>query len=116
MTVEPRYTLVVNIRSKDKPILDAAQKIAMKEGCDMTTVVRTALSEYVIAKSSNEGQKLDSFLDRTETDSPIYNKVLTPRELANWSEASLLDTAKRIRARQQELDSALRKRKIIFRW
>src|ERR1022692_2468040 len=116
MAPQPRWTVPINMRSQDKPVLDAALAIAKIEGTDITTIVRTALAEFVKTKARAEGRKMDEFLDHSEMSNPIYNRVLTAHELRRWSESDLLDAAKVVRARREELDSELRKRGHYFRW
>ena len=117
MAPQPRWTIPVNMRMQDKPVLDAALEIAKREGSNITTIFRVALEEFVRVKSRSGVQKLDRFLDDSESSSNgMYGRVLTPAELRSWSESSLLDAAKRIRSRKDELDSALRERGYSFRW
>jgi|SRR5579862_8732087 len=117
MAPQPRWTIPINIRQQDKPILDAALLIAKNEGSDITTVFRTALAEFIrIRESQSEGRRLDEFLDDSEILNPFFNTVLTPAELRNWSEARLLQASKLIRSRKEELEAELRKRGYFFRW
>jgi hypothetical protein len=104
------------MRSQDKPVLDAALAIAKIEGTDITTIVRNALAEFVKTKARTEGRKMDEFLDGSVISNPISNRVLTPDVLRRWPERDLLDAAKVVRARKEELDSELRRRGYYFRW
>ncbi len=75
------------MRAQDKPVLDAALSIAKNEGRDITSVFRIALAEFVKTRSGmKEGRKMDEFLDDS-SENPLCNRVLTPEELRNWSEA-----------------------------
>ena len=117
MAPKPRWTVPVNMRLQDKLILDAALEIAKREGSDITTVFRNALEEFVNKRARTNTVKLDSFLDNSiMIQDPIYSRVFTPTELRSWSETSLLDAAKRIRSRKEELDRALREKGYFFRW
>jgi len=105
------------MRAQDKPVLDAALTIARSEGSDITTVFRAALAEFVRTKASQAGaRRIDEFIDETGITNPIYNRVLTPKELRNWSEASVLYAARLIRSRKEELDSELQRRGYYFSW
>jgi hypothetical protein len=119
MAPQPRWTVPVNMRAQDKQVLDAALSIAKNEGRDITSVFRMALAEFVKTRSGvNEERKMDEFLVNTSEISVnrLYNRVLTPGELKGWSDASLVDSAKLVRARKQELDSELRKRGYFLKW
>jgi hypothetical protein len=116
MVPEPRWTIPVNIRSKDKPILDAVLNIAKSEGVEITTLVRTALAEFVTRRNGGSSQKLDNFLADPALSEPFYYQVLSPSKLNGWDEEELLRMAKLIRARKEELDSELRRRGYLFRW
>ncbi len=119
MTPRPRYTVAVNMRLEDRPVLDSLLLIAQKEGCNITSIFRTALTEFVNRKNAQKGEigsKLDDFLAGPILPDQIYRQVLTPVELKGWSEDELLRTAKVIRGRKEELDSELRRRGHFFRW
>jgi len=116
MVPQPRWTIPVNMRSQDKPILDAAMSIARSEGSDITTVFRAALANFVRTRVRIEAGTMDQFLRESEMSSQVFNHVLTPVQLKNWSENSLLDSAKLVRSRKQELDSELRRRGYFFKW
>jgi hypothetical protein len=116
MAPQPRWTVPINMRSQDKPILDAALRIAKNEGSDITTVFRTALSEFVRTRTLPEGEKMDKFLDNSEMSDPIYNRILTPGELKKWTDSDLLSVSKRVKARREELDFELRRRGYFFKW
>jgi len=107
----------VNFRPQDKSVLDAALQIAKAEGTNITSVFRAALTEFVGRNSLRTGsQKMDEFLDKSEMSNPVYNRILTPQQLEHWSESSLLNAAKLIRSRKDELNAELRKRGFFFRW
>jgi hypothetical protein len=115
--VKARWTIPVNMRIEDKPVLDAALNIAKEEGTNVTKICRTALYEFVGRNVRSAGmKKMDEFLDKSAMSVPTYNHMLTPRELRSWSDDSLLDSAKLVRSRQQELDSELRSRGYFFKW
>jgi len=114
---QPRWTIPVNIRQKDKPVLDAALAIAKADGTDLTSVFRIALAEYVSARHGKPGdsgsEKVDEYFDSS---SRITSKLLTPAELRQWTDSDVLTLAKRIRSRKQELEFELRRRGYYFRW
>ncbi len=118
MTPQPTFTFPVSFRQVDKPIFDALVSIAQKEGCNVTTVFRTALTEFVESKtrSDSAGRRLDEFLDKSAMSAPVYHEMLTPAELRSWTEADLLHAAKLVRGRKDELDHELRRRGYVFRW
>ncbi len=91
MVPQPRWTVPINMRLQDKPILDAALDIAKRGGSDITTVFRAALAEFVRTRSRvAEGVKLDEFLDDSELSrNPICSRILIQKELKGWSEKSL---------------------------
>jgi len=114
---QPRWTIPVNFRAQDKLILDGALNIAREEGTDITKICRTALAEFVRKRAGLEGmKKIDEFLDNSVMLNPIHNRMLTPQELGNWSDNDLLEVARSVRARQEELNAELRKRGFYFRW
>jgi hypothetical protein len=115
--VKARWTIPINMRLEDKPVLDAALNIAKEEGTNITKIFRRALYEFVGRKVESSGmKKMDEFLDRSSMSDPIFNRVLTPKELRNWPEVDLVSAAKQIRARKEELDSELRRRGFYFKW
>jgi len=95
--------------------MDAAVLLARKEGSDLTNVIRDALKVYTEAKLRGDaGQKLDSFIRDLGLSS--MKKLLTPEELKALCDAEVLDLAKLVRARKQELEFELVKRGYHFRW
>jgi len=116
MVPQPRWTIPINMRQQDKPVLDAALIIAKSEGSDITTVFRSALAEFVRMRALPNERKMDEFLEDRTMSNQVYNRVLTPHELESWSEARLLDAAKLIRSRKDELNAELRKRGFFFKW
>jgi len=87
------------------------------EGNNITHVFREAIAEYVKKRAqSKEGKRLDEFLNDSEMSYTPGDKISTPTELMNWSDDNLLDAAKLVRSRKQELDSALRSRGYFFKW
>jgi hypothetical protein len=119
MTPEPRYTVAVNMRPVDKPLLDSLLQIAQKKHSKITSVFREALTDFVKREAEQNGktsQKLDNFLGNTNLSENVYNHLMTPAELKGWSEEELVHTAKLIRGRKEELDAELRCRGHFFRW
>jgi hypothetical protein len=119
LTPRPRYTVAVNMRFEDRPVLNALVLIAQKEGCNITRIFRTALIEFVNrknAQNSEAGQKLDDFLESSILPNKTYHQILTPAELKGLNEYELDRMAKLVRARKEELDSELRRRGNYFRW
>ena len=118
MTPKPRFTVVVNLRSEDRHVLDALLSIAQTEGCNLTAVCRQALAEFVRREAMDNGksQKLDGFLTGPGLTDTMYHHLLTPTELKGWSEEELVRTAKLVRGRKEELDAEIRRRGRYFRW
>jgi hypothetical protein len=115
MTLKPRWVHPLNFREQDKGIMDAALLLAKRQGSDLTHVIREALKEYTSSRLREDaGQKLDSFI--TDTGGYSYKKLLTLNELKNWRDVEILDLAKLLRARKQELEFELTKRGYHFRW
>ena len=120
MAPKPRYVLPLNFREADKPLLDQIVFLAKKEDANITTVVRSALSEFAARRRATleqgETHKIEEFcLSNFETKSSLW-EMLTPAELKGWEDGELLNAARRIRGRQQEIDSELRKRGYFFSW
>jgi len=120
MAPQPRWTIPVNIRQQDKPILDAAFVIAKTEGINITNVFRNALTEYVRVrqKASKHGasERMDNYLGLSSFGLVVHSNLLTPEDLRQWTDADVLTVAKQVRARKQELESELRRRGYYFRW
>ncbi|MDA4130367.1 MAG: hypothetical protein OK457_06315 [Thaumarchaeota archaeon] len=118
MVVQPHFTVPVNIRSKDRPIMDAALEIAKRENKQVTSIFREALAEYVQRRKLGEGSlRLESYLGPESVPITLtLEKVLVPSDLKPLSDPDLLSFAKRVRARAQELELELRKRGYNFRW
>ena len=88
--------------------------VAKKEGSNLTNVIRDALKMYTTTKlHGDEYQKLDKFVNESY---PHYRNMLTPEELREWIDTDVLDIARLIRARKQEIESELRKRGYYFQW
>jgi len=114
LTLKPRWVHPLNFRAEDKAVLDAAVLIAKKDGSNLTNVIRDALRAYTTEKLQGEiDQKLDEFVNGYY---PHYRKMFTPDELRGWIEADILDIARLIRARKQELEFELRRRGYYFQW
>ena len=114
LALKPRWVHPLNFREQDKAILDASVLIARREGSDLTNVIRDALREYTTAKLQGESQKLDVFMRDLEVTS--LKKLLIPEELKVWPDSDVLDLAKLVRSRKQELEFELRKRGYFFPW
>ena len=115
LALKPRWVHPLNFREQDKAILDASVLIARREGSDLTNVIRDALREYTTSKLKNDQrQKLDIFI--SDVGLASYKRLLIPEELKAWSDAEVLDLAKLIRARKQELELELVRRGYYFRW
>jgi len=96
--------------------LDAAVLVAKMEGSNLTNVIRDSLKVYTTTKLQGDAnEKLDRFVNSSESDR-CYRKQNTPAELKGWIDADVLDLARIIRARKQELEFELRKRGYYFRW
>jgi hypothetical protein len=119
MVVQPHFTVPVNIRAKDRPLIEAALEIAQRENKLLTSIFREALAEYVERRKPGEGSlKLEQYFDSQPLSSSAASmeKVLIPSELRKWSDPDLLCFARKIRARASELELELKKRHIFFRW
>ena len=119
MVVQPHFTVPVNIRARDRPLIDAAMEIAQRENKQLTSVFREALAEYVQRRKPGEGSlKLEQYFDSQVITSSATSleKVLVPSELYGWSDPDLLCLARKVRARASELELELKKRRIFFRW
>ena len=113
-----RWTHPQNFRSQDKALLDASLDIAQRERTDLTNVIRKALQEYVALHSEKVGSRLDEFIkDPMFRALPPITRLLTPKELGEWSDESLLMVARNVKARKMELDGELKRRGFLqFRW
>jgi len=98
--------------------LDASLVIVQLEHTDLTNLIRKALHEYVALHSEKAGPRLDEFIkDPTFKALPPITKLLTPQELREWTDETLLLIARYLRSRKMELDCELRKRGFLqFRW
>ena len=120
MAPKPRYVLPLNFRAEDKPLLDQIVLLAKNEDANITTVVRSALSEFAerrqTMKKQGETHKIEEFCPSNFDAKSSLHDVLTPAELKGWEEGELLKMARRIRGRKQEIDFELRKRGYFFSW
>jgi len=117
MALKPRYVHPLNFRAEDKEVLDAALLIAKNEDSDLTNVIRTALKIYIASKVGASGvRRIDDFLDNSVSSDPMYNRLLTPKELGPWPINNLLDFAKHLKSRKEEIDGELRHRGYFVRW
>jgi len=115
MALKPRYTVAINFREQDRPLLDAAIQIAKDEASDLTGIMREALQQFTKLKLNSGSIKLDEFLNFHEVD-PVFRDVLSPTELKGWADNDLLHFAKTLRGRKQEIESELVKRGFHFIW
>ncbi|HXQ91791.1 MAG TPA: hypothetical protein VN739_02200 [Nitrososphaerales archaeon] len=117
MVPQPRWTIPINMRSRDKPMLDAALEIAKIEGLDLTSIFRNALQEYITSRLDSlkdDGiKKMEEYLDSS---SVLHSLLLSPDKLKGWTDSEVVTFAKLIRARKEELEIELRKRDYYFRW
>ena len=111
---QARWTVPINFRERDKPVLDDILEIARNDRSDITNVVRNALAEYVKMRLAPMGESGKTHLD-TYLNSPLaVTKVLRPGDLMYWQDSDLLSLAKIIRARREELEIELRRRGYRF--
>jgi len=98
--------------------LDASLVIVQLEHTDLTNLIRKALHEYVALHSEKAGPRLDEFIkDPTFKALPPITRLLTPKELGEWSDETLLLVARYLRSRRMEVDSELSRRGFLeFRW
>ena len=79
IVVRPRWTVPINMRLEDKPVLDAALIIAKEEGTDITKIFRMALLEFVRTRAgSAEVRKIDEFLDKSAMSSTLVQSNIDP--------------------------------------
>ncbi len=111
MTLKPRWVHPLNFREQDKQLLDASLDIAQRERMDLTNLIRRALSEYITLHSEKLFAKLDEYIRFPSFKAlPPITKLLTPKELGEWSDETLLLVARYLRSRRMELDCELRRR------
>jgi hypothetical protein len=117
-SIKPRWVHAQNFRLEDKEILERALMIAEREKTDLTHIIRIALSQYVKKVDLREDKlrKLDEFLSDSQFVDPYYGQVLTPERLKQWEDGEVLQLAKKIRGRKEELEAELRRRRYYFRW
>jgi hypothetical protein len=119
LRLKPRWVHPLNFREQDKQLLDASLDIAQREHTDLTNLIRESLKEYVTLHSErNKSPRIDEYIqDPTLKALPPITKLLTPNELEEWSDETLLLTARYVKARRMELDSELKRRGFLeFRW
>jgi hypothetical protein len=118
MVVQPHYSIPVNIRPKDRPMMDAALEIAERENKQVTTIFREALAEYIQRRKQSAGSaKLEQYFgSESAQGNASLEKVLVPSQLQAWTDADLLSFARKLRGRAQELDRELRIRGFRFQW
>ena len=118
MVPRHRWNVPVNFRFCDKYILDAALEIAVRENKQLTSIFREALTEYIERRKQGLGSiKLEQYFGPgSPPESMTLEKVLVPSELKVWTEPDLLCFARKVRARSQELNLEMKKRRIFFKW
>ena len=118
LRLKPRWVHPLNFREQDKQLLDASLGIAQREQIDLTNMIRKALSEYVALHSEKMVPRLDEFIvDPTFKALPPITQLVTPKELEEWSDETLLLVARCLRSRRMELDCELKRRGFLeFRW
>ena len=118
LKLKPRWVHPLNFREQDKQLLDESLGIAQREHTDLTNLIRKALLEYVALHSEKTVPRLDEFIkDPTFKALPPITKLLTPKELGEWSDDTLLLVARYLRSRRMELDCELKRRGFLeFRW
>ena len=118
LKLKPRWVHPLNFREQDKQLLDACLGIAQREHTDLTNLIRKALSEYAALHPEKTVPRLDEFIkDPSFKAFPPITRLLTPKELGEWSDDALLLVAKCIRSRRMELDCELKRRGFLeFRW
>ena len=117
MTLKARWIISVNFRETDQMVLEAANEIALREDTSLTEILRTALRQYVDARTYTLGstKKMDEFLDRINID-PQYLQLLTPSALKGWEDTQILSFARQLRARKEEISFELKRRGYLFDW
>ncbi len=94
--------------------------IAKADGTEITTLIRTALKEYVGIRQEGSqearSKKMDDYLESSPFELVIHPKPLTREDLRQWADSDVLTAARHVRARKQELDFELRGRGYYFRW
>ncbi len=122
--VKVRFTHAINFRESDKSLLDDAIAVSKEESINFTNLARRAIAEYVGArkkrKASGENGKLEDYLNGLSSGKtgsyPSIDYLLTPQELANWSDEDLWRLARQLKGRREEVESALRKRGFFVQW
>jgi hypothetical protein len=119
MVLKPRWVVPLNFRFEDKPLLDSVVLLAKKEELNLTGIIRDALLEYTRKRldlcETSGTHKIDEFVG-TDLKRDFPSGILTREELKTWKDSDLLDVAKSVRARKQELEIELRKRGYHFIW
>ena len=111
MVLRAHFTVPVNFRSRDRPIMEAALEIAEEEHVTITALFRNAMSDYVLKKKRDSvDAKLEHFLEPRIPSCETLDKVLTPEILKGWSDQDLLSMTRKVRARTEELEAELKKR------
>jgi hypothetical protein len=106
LKLKPRWVHPLNFREQDKQLLDASLRIAQQEHTDLTNLIRKALSEYVAVHSKKTMPRLDEYInDPTFKSLPSIAGLLTPKELVEWSDETVLLVARYVKSRRMELDS-----------
>ncbi|MFI5420242.1 MAG: hypothetical protein ACHQ1H_04685 [Nitrososphaerales archaeon] len=116
MVVQPHFTVPVNIRPQDRLLMDAALEIVRNENKSMTWLFRQALQEYVEKRKIGKGSlRLEEYFETLRPQATgSLEKVLSREELAKWGDQELLATAKKVKARVEELQAELKRRGFLF--
>ena len=119
MVLKPRWVVPLNFRLEDKPLLDDIMFLAKKEELNITDIIRDALIEHTRKKldlrEKSGTHKIDEFMVSDSRENSFV-KVFTRDELKSWQDGEVLNVAKTVRARKQELEMELRKRGFYFVW
>jgi hypothetical protein len=93
--------------------------LAKKEDIHVTDVIRDALLDYTRKKldpcEALGTHKMDEFVATNFMKDSLCD-ILTPKELKTWQDADVVNFAKKVRARKQELELELRRRGYYLSW
>jgi hypothetical protein len=119
MVLKPRWVVPLNFRSEDKPLLDNVMFLAKKGDLNVTDIIREALLDYTRNKldlyEASGTHKMDEFVGSNFMKDSLAG-ILTPKELKTWQDTDVLNYAKKVRARKQEMELELRRRGYYFIW
>jgi hypothetical protein len=119
MVLKPRWVVPLNFRSGDKPLLDNVIFLAKKEELRITDIIRDALIEYTRRKldlcEASGTHRIDEFIASNFKEDSLSG-ILTREQLKTWQDSDVINFAKMVRARKQELEFELRRRGYHFSW